>query len=111
MNVAIFTDNDFDKVNGVTTTFRAALQSRACRHPPACLHRGVVAGRDRLTIWPCDRSACRSRSTREMQIYLPRFCEFLKRARADRIDLVHLTTPGPDRPGGAVTSPGGFNCR
>ena len=27
MNVAIFTDNDFDKINGVTTTFRAALQS------------------------------------------------------------------------------------
>ena len=30
-----------------------------------------------------------------MQIYLPRFRELLKRARADRIDLVHLTTPGP----------------
>ena len=27
MNVAIFTDNDFDKINGVTTTFRAALES------------------------------------------------------------------------------------
>ena len=25
MNVAIFTDNDFDKVNGVTTTLRAVL--------------------------------------------------------------------------------------
>jgi hypothetical protein len=27
VNVAIFTDNDFDKVNGVTTTFKAALRS------------------------------------------------------------------------------------
>jgi hypothetical protein len=26
MNVAIFTDNDFEKVNGVTTTLRAVLQ-------------------------------------------------------------------------------------
>ena len=28
-------------------------------------------------------------------MYVPRFWEFLRRARADRIDLVHLTTPGP----------------
>ena len=33
MNVAIFTDNDFDKVNGVTTTFTAAL-----RVVPAGMH-------------------------------------------------------------------------
>ena len=26
MNVAIFTDNDFSKVNGVTTTLRAMLE-------------------------------------------------------------------------------------
>jgi hypothetical protein len=35
MNVAIFTDNDFDKVNGVTTTFKAALKS-APAGIPAC---------------------------------------------------------------------------
>ena len=33
MNVAIFTDNDFDKVNGVTTTLRAVLQ-----HAPPGVH-------------------------------------------------------------------------
>ena len=44
MNVAIFTDNDFDKVNGVTTTFKAALQS-----VPAGMHlRVYTAGRQPL---------------------------------------------------------------
>ena len=52
MNVAIFTDNDFDKVNGVTTTFRAALQSAPAGIRSACLHCGVVAGRDRLLSGP-----------------------------------------------------------
>src|SRR5262249_40911158 len=33
MNVAIFTDNDFDKVNGVTTTLSAALD-----HAPPGMH-------------------------------------------------------------------------
>ncbi len=41
MNVAIFTDNDFDKVNGVTTTLRAVL-----RHaPPGIRPRVYTAAR------------------------------------------------------------------
>ena len=32
---------------------------------------------------------------REMKIYLPRFRRLCAEARADRIDLVHVTTPGP----------------
>ena len=31
----------------------------------------------------------------EMRMYLPRFRELLKHARAGHIDVVHLTTPGP----------------
>jgi hypothetical protein len=44
MKVAIFTANDFDKVNGVTTTFKAALQA-----VPAGMHlRVYTAGREPL---------------------------------------------------------------
>lgn len=94
MNVAIFTDNDFDKINGVTTTFRAALQSA----PPG-LHLRVYTAAA-LSIETDNYLALRSVGLpipfySEMQIYLPRFREFFKRAQADRIDLVHLTTPGP----------------
>ena len=32
---------------------------------------------------------------REMKVYLPRFRKLCVEARADRIDLIHLTTPGP----------------
>ena len=94
MNVAIFTDNDFDKVNGVTTTIRAALESA-----PAGIHLRVYTAAS-LPVETDSYLALRSVGVpipfySEMQIYLPRFREFLKRARADRIDLVHLTTPGP----------------
>ena len=94
MRVAIFTDNDFDKVNGVTTTFRAALQSA-----PADIHLRVYTAAS-LPVETDSYLALRSFGMpipfyKEMQIYIPRFREFLKRARADRIDLVHLTTPGP----------------
>ena len=50
MNVAIFTDNDFDKVNGVTTTLRAVLE-----HAPPMSSRGSTPAEDRTwtgpTIW------------------------------------------------------------
>jgi glycosyltransferase involved in cell wall biosynthesis len=94
MKVAIFTDNDFDKVNGVTTTFKAALQA-----VPAGMHlRVYTAGRQPLET--DSYLALRSIGLpipfyREMQMYLPRFGDFLRRAQADRIDLIHLTTPGP----------------
>jgi glycosyltransferase involved in cell wall biosynthesis len=94
MNVAIFTDNDFDKVNGVTTTFRAALQSA-----PVGIHLRVYTAAPEQSETD-GYLALRSIGMPipfypEMRIYLPRFREFLKRAKADRIDLVHLTTPGP----------------
>jgi glycosyltransferase involved in cell wall biosynthesis len=94
MNVAIFTDNDFDKINGVTTTFTAAL-----RHVPAGMRlRIYTAGT--LPVDAPDYLAVRSLSVpipfySEMRMYLPRLFEFISRARADRIDVVHLTTPGP----------------
>src|ERR1700722_16727735 len=44
MNVAIFTDNDFGKVNGVTTTLRAVLE-----YAPAHI---------RPRIYTCERRGC-----------------------------------------------------
>ena len=94
MNVAIFTDNDFDKVNGVTTALRAALQ-----YAPTGLNLRVYTA-----------GACSVESPHylalaslgmpipfygEMRMYVPRARAFLRHARADHIDVVHLTTPGP----------------
>jgi len=94
MNVAIFTDNDFEKINGVTTTFAAAL-----RHVPAGMRLRIYTSAT-LAVDDHDYLAVRSVGVPipfygQMRMYLPRLRAFLKRARADRIDLIHLTTPGP----------------
>src|SRR5262245_40031331 len=94
MNVAIFTDNDFDKINGVTTTFKAALQS-----VPTGVRLRIYTAADR-PVETDGYLALRSVGIplpfySEMRVYVPRLWEFLARAKQDRIDLVHLTTPGP----------------
>lgn len=94
MNVAIFTDNDFDKVNGVTTTFTAVLRSA----PRGMRLRVFTAGR--ADVDAPDYLAVRSVAVPipfypGMPLYLPRPGVFLRRARAERIDLVHVATPGP----------------
>src|SRR5262245_3790110 len=94
MNVAIFTDNDFDKVNGVTTTLKAALQ-----WAPAGVHLRVYTASSEQADTD-GYLALRSLGMpipfySAMRIYFPRFGEFFKRAKADRVDLIHLTTPGP----------------
>jgi glycosyltransferase involved in cell wall biosynthesis len=94
MNVAIFTDNDFGKVNGVTTTLAAALE-----YAPDDLN---------LRVYTCDDAGAQTGDYlslaafgagipfyREMKMYLPPFRRFLRHAVADGIDVVHLTTPGP----------------
>src|SRR5215470_11129152 len=94
MRVAIFTDNDFNKVSGVTTTLSAALQ-----YAPPTMKLRVYTAADcgvdtpqylalRSIGWPIPFYS-------EMRMYVPRVGEYLRRARADRIDVVHLTTPGP----------------
>jgi glycosyltransferase involved in cell wall biosynthesis len=93
MNVAIFTDNDFEKVNGVTTTLRAVL-----KFAPSDLHARVyTAGR---AVARPDYLSLRSPGVnipfyRGMRMYLPRFLAYVSHAKRDRIDLVHYTTPGP----------------
>ena len=94
MNVAIFTDNDFDKVNGVTTTLSAVLQYA----PPGMRLRVYTAG-----VLPIDSPSYLSLKSvglpipfyGEMHMYLPRLRAYVEHARADCVDVIHLTTPGP----------------
>jgi glycosyltransferase involved in cell wall biosynthesis len=94
VNVAIFTDNDFDKINGVTTTLTAAL-----RCAPSSLRLRVYTAAT-LAVDTPEYLAVRSFGMpipfyRDMRMYVPRLFEFVARARADKIDVIHLTTPGP----------------
>lgn len=94
MRVAIFTDNDFGKVNGVTTTLKAVL-----REQPADINARVYTAAD-VGVDRDDYLALRSLGIgmpfyRGMKMYLPRFAAFLDHARADGVDVVHYTTPGP----------------
>jgi glycosyltransferase involved in cell wall biosynthesis len=94
MNVGVFTDNDFDKVNGVTTSLRAAIE-----YAPEDLHVKVYTsdsrGADTPTYLSLKARGMRIPFYREMRVYAPPMLEFLRRARADSLDVIHLTTPGP----------------
>jgi glycosyltransferase involved in cell wall biosynthesis len=94
MNVAIFTDNDFGKVNGVTTTLTAALD-----WAPARMQLRVYTAAA-LPVETADYLAVGSIGVPipfygEMDMFVPHLGVYLNRAREDRIDVVHLTTPGP----------------
>jgi len=94
VNVAIFTDNDFAKVNGVTTTLRAAVD-----YAPRGLSLRIYTAAT-LAVEDPNYLALASVGMPipfygEMRMYVPRMRAFLRHARQDQIDLVHLTTPGP----------------
>jgi glycosyltransferase involved in cell wall biosynthesis len=94
MRVAIFTDNDFTKVNGVTTTLRAVLE-----HAPDHLDLRIYTC-DSIGSDSADYLALPARGVgipfyREMKMYAPPVRRFLRHAAADHVDVVHLTTPGP----------------
>lgn len=94
MRVAIFTDNDFDKVNGVTTALTAVL-----RHAPRGILPRIYTAADLHCDQP-DYLSLRSLGVgipfyREMKMYVPRWRQYLRRVRQDRVDVLHLTTPGP----------------
>lgn len=94
MRVAIFTDNDFAKVNGVTTTLRAVLA-----HAPSDIDLRVYTAADR------DQDDPQYFSRRslgmpiplygEMRVYVPRLAPFRAAVAASDARVVHLTTPGP----------------
>jgi len=94
MNVAVFTDNDFGKVNGVTTSLKAAL-----RHAPEGIRPRIYTACDEAEDRP-DYFAVRSIGMAiplygEMTMYWPRTFRLLRQVREDRVDVIHLTTPGP----------------
>lgn len=94
MNVAIFTDNDFAKVNGVTTSLRAVL-----RHVPEGVHAKIYTasdlGEDREDYFAAASFGMRMPYYPDMRLYTPWFGTFLRRVRDERIDVLHFTTPGP----------------
>jgi glycosyltransferase involved in cell wall biosynthesis len=94
MRVAIFTDNDFAKVNGVTTTLRAVLD-----HAPAGISPRIYTasplGRNDPQYLSLSSVGMPIPFYGEMRMYVPRLRRYLQHARRDRIDIVHLTTPGP----------------
>jgi glycosyltransferase involved in cell wall biosynthesis len=94
VRVAIFTDNDFEKVNGVTTTLSAVLRYA----PPGIRPRVYTASRhasDEPRYLALRSPGAPIPFYREMRMHLPRVSEYLRRAREDGVELVHLTTPGP----------------
>lgn len=94
LRVGIFTDNDFEKVNGVTTTLRAALE-----HAPADVRLRIYtcdsAGADTPTYFALRAPGVGIPYYSEMKMYVPPFRRLLRQAEQDRLDVIHLTTPGP----------------
>jgi glycosyltransferase involved in cell wall biosynthesis len=92
--IAIVTDNDFEKVSGVTTTLKAVL-----RHAPDDLRLRVYTASD-LGVDEPQYCAMASWGVGlpwypQMRIFWPHIQQLRRRLRADGIDLLHLTTPGP----------------
>jgi len=94
MKVAVFTDNDFDKINGVTTTLTAVL-----RHAPADIkvriYTAAALGSDQPDYLALASYGVGIPFYREMKMYLPHWQQYLDRVRRDGVDVIHLTTPGP----------------
>jgi glycosyltransferase involved in cell wall biosynthesis len=94
LNIGIFTDNDFGKVNGVTTSLKAVL-----RHAPEGIRPRIYTasdeGESRAEYFAVRSLGAGIPFYREMTMYWPRALRLLREARLDRIDVVHLTTPGP----------------
>ena len=103
MRVAIFTDNDFDKVNGVTTTLTARAGGHARRISARAIYTAARRGID-------DRRLSGAALVRRRHSVLPRdedVCAALSRhsssrARAIGIDVVHLHDARSGGPGGDV---------
>jgi glycosyltransferase involved in cell wall biosynthesis len=94
MRVAVFTDNDFEKVNGVTTALTAVIR----RAPPDVLPRIYTAST--LAVDQPDYLALAAAGVpipfySEMKMYWPSWRELARRIQADGVELLHLTTPGP----------------
>jgi hypothetical protein len=94
MKVAVLTDNDFDKINGVTTTLTAVLD-----HAPADIQPRIFTaaalGSDQPNYLALPSIGVGIPFYREMKMYVPHWRRYLERVMTDGVDVVHLTTPGP----------------
>jgi glycosyltransferase involved in cell wall biosynthesis len=94
MRVAVFTDNDLDEVNGVTPALDALLA-----HAPPDISPRIYTASSLATDTPhylaLQSVALPIPFFPEMDIYVPRSREYLRRVMADHVDVIHLTTPGP----------------
>lgn len=93
-SIAIITDNDFNKVTGVTTTLKAVL-----RHAPPDLRLRVYTAAD-LAVDEPDYCAMASWGVGlpwypQMRIYWPHVRRLRRRLAGDGADVLHITTPGP----------------
>ncbi|MBL8136516.1 MAG: glycosyltransferase family 1 protein [Acidobacteria bacterium] len=92
--VAIFTDNDFEKVNGVTTTLSAVL-AHAPDDVAVRVYTASRLGADRPDYLALPSWGVGIPFYSEMRMYWPPYRALVRHLRRDRIDLIHLTTPGP----------------
>lgn len=92
--VAVFTDNDFEKVNGVTTALDALLTHAPPDIAPR-IYTAAALGAETPTYLALSSTPVPIPFYRDMAMYVPRWREYLRRVVDDRIDVIHLTTPGP----------------
>lgn len=91
---AVITDNDFNKISGVTTTLKALLA-----HAPAHWRVRVYTAAD-VEVEAPDYLAMASWGIGlprypDMRIYWPHVQRLRRLLREDGVDVVHITTPGP----------------
>jgi glycosyltransferase involved in cell wall biosynthesis len=94
IRVAVFTDNDFGKVNGVTTALRALVDNV----PPMIAPRIYTCEgqpRHEANYFACAGPGFAIPFYRDMKIYVPSVGRLIAEARREGVNLVHLTTPGP----------------
>jgi glycosyltransferase involved in cell wall biosynthesis len=94
MRVAVFTDNDFDRINGVTTALTALLDHAPTDISPR-IYTASALGVDAPHYLALPSFPVPVPFNSEMAIYLPRYREYLRRVRIDEVGVLHLTTPGP----------------
>ena len=94
MRVAIFTDNDFDKVNGVTTTLKATLRFAADDIEPR-VYTAAATAIDTPRYFATAATGIGLPWYRDMRIYWPRVRAFAREVRRQHTDVIHVTTPGP----------------
>jgi hypothetical protein len=86
MRVAIFTDNDFDKVNGVTTALNALVAYAPGDVMPRIFTASALSSNTAHYL-ALPSVAVPVPFYSGMDMYLPRWREYLQRVIADQIDV------------------------